>query len=199
MILITGDIADDLSQLTDALNLINQVKPSIPKFASLGNHEYHRGIDKVYKLIHKSQIPLLNNFGLRLTIKNSPIYIAGADDPVTIRTDIEAFLNKSIRMAMKHSAPRNFNILLSHRPLALDVAVNYDVDLVLSGHTHGSQFGYNGRSFFEPIAKENYLWGKYRKGNTQLYTSSGVGHWFPFRFGCPAEAPLIVLRKIHEV
>jgi predicted MPP superfamily phosphohydrolase len=44
---------------------------------------------------------------------------------------------------------------------------------------------------------ERYLWGKYRKGDSQLYTSAGVGHWFPFRLGCPPEAPVIVLRKAN--
>jgi len=199
MILVTGDIADDLNQLSDSLKMIDQVKSSIPKFVSLGNHEYHRGINRVYKLINQSPIPLLNNFGVRLTLRNAPVFLAGADDPVTMRRDINTFLDKSIKRAMQQSVPGSFNILMSHRPRALDVAGKHGVDLILSGHTHGSQFGFNGRSLFEPFAKENYLWGKYKKGKTQLYTSAGVGHWFPFRLGCPAEAPLIVLRKIHEV
>ena len=40
---------------------------------------------------------------------------------------------------------------------------------------------------------DKYLWGHYRVGNSHLYTSSGMGHWFPFRLGCPPEAPVIDL------
>jgi predicted MPP superfamily phosphohydrolase len=28
---------------------------------------------------------------------------------------------------------------------------------------------------------------------SRLYTTSGFGHWFPFRFGCPTEMPIVVL------
>ena len=37
--------------------------------------------------------------------------------------------------------------------------------------------------------------GIYTKGRTQLYTTAGVGHWLPFRFGCPPEAPIITLHR----
>jgi predicted MPP superfamily phosphohydrolase len=46
------------------------------------------------------------------------------------------------------------------------------------------------------VEREPYLWGKYKKDKTQLYTSAGMGHWFPFRLNCPPEAPLIELKKV---
>ena len=42
---------------------------------------------------------------------------------------------------------------------------------------------------------DRYLWGAYSAGPRRLYTSSGAGHWFPFRLGCPREVPMIVLRR----
>jgi predicted MPP superfamily phosphohydrolase len=42
---------------------------------------------------------------------------------------------------------------------------------------------------------ERYPWGLYHKDHTQLYTTAGVGHWFPFRLGCPPEAPLFTLER----
>lgn len=195
MVLITGDVADDLTRLTDALNLIDQVRPTIPKYMSLGNHEYHRGIEAVYESVRKSRIPLLKNRGITMAREGARLFIGGADDPVTLNKDFRSFLDNSVAKSMKDADPESFRILMSHRPRALDVADKYDIDLVLSGHTHGGQIGMNGRSLFESIAKENYLWGPYKNGNAQLYTSAGVGHWFPFRLGCPPEAPLIILKK----
>jgi predicted MPP superfamily phosphohydrolase len=85
--------------------------------------------------------------------------------------------------------------MLSHRPAAFDAAAENGVDLTLAGHTHGAQVGLFGRSLLEPLWPEARLWGHYRQGVSQLYTSSGVGHWFPFRLGCPSEAPVIELRR----
>lgn len=199
LVLITGDVADDLDQLPGALKLIDQIKTSYPKFVSLGNHEYHRGIRNVTQILDKGPVMLLKNTGHTITVSNQPLFVGGADDPVIMHSDVREFLSRSAREATVDAPPDSFRILMSHRPRALDVAEKYGIDLVLSGHTHGGQIGLNGRSLFESIADETYLWGKYKLGSSQLYTSSGVGHWFPFRLGCPAEAPVITLRKTNGV
>jgi predicted MPP superfamily phosphohydrolase len=196
LILITGDVADDLSQLTDSLNLVNQMKTSYSPVVSLGNHEYYRGIKEVRRRIEASPIPLLVNNHFVYKIGNTNLTIAGADDPRRMHSDISQFLTNSISMSMQNAPDNGFKILMSHRPNALNVAGQFGINLVLSGHTHGGQIGFNGQSIFEPIAENAYLWGKYQKGQTKLYTSSGVGHWFPFRLGCPAEAPIITLKKV---
>lgn len=55
--------------------------------------------------------------------------------------------------------------------------------------------GLNGKSAFEPMFPSGYLWGAYRRGRSALYTTSGYGHWYPFRLGCPTEAPLLELAR----
>ena len=195
LVLITGDVADDLAQLSDALKMINQLSTPFPKFVSLGNHEYFRGIKEVLRKMEASPVHLLRNNGQRLRIGETDFYIGGADDPVRMHTDIGAFMRETINKAMSGANGDAFKILLSHRPRALDMAAPADVDLILAGHTHGGQIGYQGKSIFEDYIKNRYLWGKYSKGKTRLYTSSGVGHWMPFRLGCPPEAPIITLDK----
>lgn len=69
------------------------------------------------------------------------------------------------------------------------------MDLTLAGHAHGGQIGFNGHSAFERIWPDQYLWGPYSVGRSRLYTTSGFGHWFPFRVNCPTEAPLIELAR----
>jgi hypothetical protein len=193
--LFTGDVADDLTQLPDALRLVDQIPSKYPKFVTFGNHEYYRGIDEVRRIIDKSPVQLLCDSGVSIKKEDTNLYIAGADDPRIMRSDIGHFLRTSIEKSVSDSSSGDFKILMSHRPGALDYAGESGVNLILAGHTHGGQIGVNGRSFFEGIVNEPYLWGKYRKGNSQLYTSSGVGHWFPYRLGCPAEAPVIELRR----
>ena len=196
LIVITGDVADDLSKLTDTLKLINQKEGNHSALVSVGNHEYFRGIKEVRRQIDASPIPLLLNDQHIINVNGCKLLIGGLDDPVRMHSDNSRFFERSIQQLLKNNPEFDFSILMSHRPKVLNVAPDYNIDLVLAGHTHGAQIGFNNRSIFESMWEENYLWGKYKKGNAQLYTSSGVGHWFPFRLGCPAEAPIITLKKL---
>ncbi|MEA1980762.1 MAG: metallophosphoesterase [candidate division Zixibacteria bacterium] len=193
--MVTGDIADDLKLLPDTLRILEQFKSKHGVYASLGNHEYFRGLSKVKKEFAKTNIPLLINNHNRIIIDKSPVFIGGIDDPVSMGAKDYSFYVKNIDHTLLNSKTDDFTILMSHRPDALDYSAQRGINLVLAGHTHGGQIGFNSRSIFEPIWADRYLWGKYFIGETQLYTSSGMGHWFPFRLGCPTEAPVITLKK----
>jgi predicted MPP superfamily phosphohydrolase len=197
LILVTGDIADDLRQLPEALERIDQAKSRYGAFASLGNHEYIRNINEVRDIFKQSAVPLLVNDHAEVRHKDSTLVIAGIDDPRTMRGDITDFLDQSIGQSLTNAPENGFRVLMSHRPRALDVAAGFNIDLVLAGHTHGGQVGLYGKSLFEGmVEREPYMWGLYKNQSTQLYTSAGLGHWFPFRLNCPPEAPVIILRKI---
>lgn len=198
MVVVTGDIADDLSLMTDTMKLIGQLKTPYPPYASVGNHEYFRGIRESIRRIEAGPIPLLLDKHDVFEVNGTPVVIGGANDPVHLGGDISGFLDDSLKRAF-HNAPEGpFRLLMSHRPRALDVAEKNGVGLVLSGHTHAGQVGVGGRSFWELFNENGYLWGRYKKGNARLYTSAGMGHWFPFRLGVPLEAPLIILRRVEN-
>jgi len=194
--LITGDVSDDLRLLPDALKIISQLNTPHHGYVSLGNHEYYRGIQESIQKFVSGPIPLLINRGEIVKIGNNKLFIGGTDDPITLRADVTPFLKRTVEMTMRSAPVNSFKVLMSHRPKTLDVVDGYNIDLIFSGHTHGGQIGHNGRSLFDGfIEKEPYMWGKYKKGTTRLYTSAGMGHWFPFRFNCPPEAPLIILKN----
>ena len=136
------------------------------------------------------------NEGLTVPVGAATLYLGGVDDPRFLRSPASyAQLRNSVEQAVSASPSDAFTVLLSHRSQALDYAAPTGTDLILAGHTHGFQLGMAGRSFFEPFFPERYIWGHYEKGRTQLYTTAGVGHWLPFRFGCPPEAPIITLHR----
>lgn len=196
LILITGDLADDLNVLPQTLIKIAKVKAKYGVYSSLGNHEYYRGIARVREIYKAGPIPLIVNDGLTLSVGNSKLFIGGADDPRFLRKDSTEFFKSTVARAIKDKPDDSFSILMSHRPEAFDIAADSGVNLTLSGHTHGGQIGFAGRSVFEPILSYKYLWGKYlHTRGGQLYTTCGAGHWFPFRLGCPSEAPLIILNQ----
>ena len=193
LILMTGDIADRLELLPETLKLVSEFGAPYGVFGIPGNHEYYRGIEQ-FKQIHRdSPVPLLIDAGQTISIDGQSLYIAGADDPRSMKGDYVKTLNNSINKSLANSDSGSFKILMSHRPEGLDRAAELGVDLVLSGHTHGGQMGVGGRSFFENFMPDRYLWGEYSINKTQMYVSSGIGHWFPFRLACPTEAPIIEL------
>ncbi len=194
LILYTGDIADRLSLLPETLDMVVTLKTKYGVFASLGNHEYYRGITNVLRAFNAGSVPLLRSSGATLNIDGATLYIAGADDPRVLRKDSADFLKTTVTRALAGAPKDAFTIVMTHRPEGFDPAAENNVDLVLAGHTHGSQVGLGGHSVFTPVMPGRYLWGRYTKGKTQMYLSSGIGHWFPFRLGCPPEAPIIELR-----
>ncbi len=193
IVVLTGDIADDLTLLSPALNMVTSLKPKYGIFSSVGNHEYYRGINEVRKIYDGGPIPLLISAGATTYIGKVPLHFGGADDPRRLHQNNFEFLKSTIQKSFTEAPAGAFRILLCHRPEGFDPASQAGVDLTLSGHTHGGQVGFEGRSFFTPFMKGRYLWGKYQNGSSQMYLSSGIGHWFPFRLGCPPEAPIIEL------
>jgi uncharacterized protein len=195
LILLTGDIADDLTLLPGALAMTHAFGARYGVFSSLGNHEYSRGIAEVKQIYARSPVTLLRDSGATINVGGHPVYLAGCDDPRYMKRDDAIFLRRSVDRALERRPAGVFNILLSHRPEGFVPAAERGVHLTLSGHTHGGQMGFAGRSLWQSIFPQSYLWGHYRRAGSQMYLSAGMGHWFPFRLGCPTEAPVLELRR----
>lgn len=193
LILVTGDVSDNLDLLSDALAIIAQAKPRLGCYAVLGNHEYFRGITRVRSTFAASEVHLLVDQSVRLMVGETSLRLGGSDDPRTMRGSHASFFHNSLKAVLAGPEDDKFRILMSHRPDAFPVAADRNIDLILAGHTHGGQVGFAGRSLLEETLPDRYLWGQYFIGKSQLYTSCGAGHWFPFRLGCPPEAPVIEL------
>src|SRR5215207_1685752 len=84
-------------------------------------------------------------------------------------------------------------ILLAHQPVQFTEAAQREVDLQLSGHTHGGQmvpFNYLVRLDQPAVA------GLSRVGGSQLDVTRGVGTWGPpVRVGAPPEITVIELHS----
>ena len=96
-----------------------------------------------------------------------------------------------------------FKILLSHDPSHWDVQVSQeekykDIDLTLSGHTHGMQFGIEIPGFkWSPVQYLYKHWaGLYKQDNQHLYVNRGLGFLgYPGRLGIWPEITVIELAK----
>jgi predicted MPP superfamily phosphohydrolase len=104
-------------------------------------------------------------------------------------------LKKAYAGAEHHS----FRILLSHDPSHWDAEVckeHANIDLTLSGHTHGMQFGVEIPGFrWSPVQYVYKQWsGLYANGNQKLYVNRGFGFLgYPGRVGMLPEITLLEL------
>ena len=82
-------------------------------------------------------------------------------------------------------------IMMSHSPNLVDDAIARDVDLMVSGHTHGGQFY---PSAWIIAATSRALSGLYSFGATQVFVTNGAGFWGPIaRLGAPPDITMIEL------
>ena len=103
--------------------------------------------------------------------------------------------------ALRGTENVDFNILLSHDPSHWDQKVithNKHIDLTLSGHTHGMQFGVDLSWIkWSPVKYRYPRWaGLYEESSQYLYVNRGFGFLgFPGRVGIMPEITLIELQN----
>jgi hypothetical protein len=106
-----------------------------------------------------------------------------------------------LQAAMKNTDSKKFQLLLSHDPSHWDAEVikKTQIDLTLSGHTHGMQFGVEvpGVIKWSPAKYRYPRWaGLYDEDGQKLYVNRGLGYiGFPGRVGMPPEITFFKLRS----
>jgi len=168
--------------------ILQHLQAPMGKFAVLGNHDAAADSIQVVSALHGHGIPVLLNRSVPLERGNARIWLAGIDDALEGRPDLEAALHK-----IPSGEPI---VLLAHEPDFADDAVLSPVDLQLSGHSHGGQIWIPGIGApWLPALGRKYPRGIYRLGNLTLYTNIGIGTIrLPIRINCPPEITLITLR-----
>jgi predicted MPP superfamily phosphohydrolase len=100
-------------------------------------------------------------------------------------------------LALSGAQHSEFKLLLAHNPTILRRAARANVDLVLSGHTHGGQVTWRSEKSRSGRPRRRMLRGLGRRGNTQIYVTRGLGTVvLPIRYGCPPEISVLDLRCV---
>ncbi|MGI8468374.1 MAG: metallophosphoesterase [Pyrinomonadaceae bacterium] len=187
MFALTGDfVSHDTAYIAPVADALSRLKSEFGSFACLGNHDHWTNAELVTDLLRGEGITVLVNEGLRLKVRGASFWLCGVDDLTLAKTDIKA--------ALKDSREDEMKILLAHNPKILYRAARRNVDLMLSGHTHGGQVKF--REEEDKILLTRKLSsGLYRRKNTQVYITRGIGTVVvPVRYRCPPEITLIELR-----
>jgi len=197
LVVITGDFTDDLALLKPAIDKFDELQPSIPHgiYFCMGNHDYFHNARLVRAELDSSRIVLMDNIHKLIVPGPRPLYLIGVDYPWAdfahngIKVDDNK--RKQYFSAANQAVPQSaFKVLIGHHPDVLFDGFAARIPLTLAGHTHGGQVIIAGRSLLTPF---HYMRGLYSEGGVYGYVSSGVGHWFPFRIGCPPEISVFTL------
>ena len=141
---------------------------------------------------------LLNNENRSITKDGETIHIVGVENWGAGHW----FPKKGdLAKATENLGENGFKILMSHDPTHWDEKVlsfPKKMDLTLSGHTHGFQFGFQMPGFKWSPAQYRYKkWlGLYQEDDKYLYVNRGFGFLgFPGRVGMWPEITLIELQS----
>jgi len=210
IILFTGDLVNDkATEMEEYLHIFSQLKAPLGVYSILGNHDYgdyikwpQDGISREDNLDHLKKMHGI--MGWRLLMNEHVVLEKGADKIALLGVEnwsAKARFPKHGKMdlAYKGAEKYPFKILMSHDPSHWDAQVkeNYpDIDLMLSGHTHGMQFGIQIPGFkWSPVQYMYKQWaGLYEDEKQKLYVNPGFGFiGYPGRVGILPEITVIEL------
>ena len=189
LVLLTGDYVDGYAaEIGQELAPLADLRARYGIFAVTGNHEYYWNMPEWRETLANLGIPMLENEHARIAINGETIVVAGIPDLAGAKF---GFPGPDLKKALAN-APQGLRILLSHQPKH-GSEYAHDIDLMLSGHTHGGIM-----FFLQPlIARFNggFVDGIYPTQGKNIYVSPGTGLWngFSCRIGVPAEITQFIL------
>ena len=209
LIVFTGDLVNDRATEMDPYqNSFGRLTAPLGVFSTLGNHDYG---DYVQWPTAQAKIDNLEalkkvhaNMGWRLLMNEHVVLEKNGEKIALLGIEnwgAKARFPKYGKMDLAYPGTENipFKILLSHDPSHWDAQIlpEYSsIDLMLSGHTHGMQFGLENPYFkWSPVQWMYKQWaGLYEQGSQKLYVNRGYGFiGYPGRVGILPEITLIEL------
>ena len=189
IVVITGDLVDiALKYAIPALEELKSLKSPYGTYFIVGNHEYLHGIDEIISTVNDLGIKTLENENLYIGQKGQGFNLSGVYDNAGYRMEHH---KPDLEKALKNKDDNSPTILLAHQPSFIH-EVNNQVDLVLSGHTHGGQI-YPFRALVK--LTQPYISGLHQHTkDTQIYVNKGTGFWGPpMRLGASSEITYITV------
>jgi predicted MPP superfamily phosphohydrolase len=199
LLAVTGDMVDhSVDFLPQACEALRQIEARCGRFMVIGNHDLLDSPKEALAYLERHEPYFLVDRTVPLLIDGETIQITGL---FWSRYDGPAGRDPGhvgrVKTALSTADPQRCTIALAHHPHAFDPLADRGVALTLAGHTHGGQLMLTPPGSRTPIGGGSllfrYIWGEYRRGDSVLQVSAGVGNWFPVRINAPAEIVQIQL------
>lgn len=169
LVLFPGDIVEsdnNNGKMNNIARELTNISSTYGIYASLGNHEYYGDLEKNIRFCEKAGMQMLMDSAI---VIDSSFVLAG-------QNDIHDENQKSLHKILDMNEDKLPVLLMRHRPINFEDAVENNVSLMVSGHTHHGQlfpFHLLTKSFYE------LSWGHLQMGRTHFITTSGAQGWGP--------------------
>ena len=184
LIAVSGDIINsDCTDLSIATTLLERLTLIAPTYVSLGNHELEyeeRTGEDIAAIFEKTGAIVLDKKYVDVEINNQSVRVGGIYGyclPERYNHDNE----DEIDFLREFEDTDSYKIVLNHLPYSwthYGISEDYDIDLVLSGHTHGGQIIlpfvgglYDPEFGFFP----GKVSGRFDSNDTTVIVSNGIG------------------------
>jgi predicted MPP superfamily phosphohydrolase len=216
VILFTGDLVNfSTAEAYRFKDILTELTARYGVLAILGNHDYgdyltwpdevakQENMEAMYRFYDEIGWRLLRNENIILERGEGKLAILGVENWSSHRRFPK---HGDLKKALKGTEDVPYKILMSHDPTHFEKQVagkHPDIDLTLSGHTHGFQFGVEFKNFRWSLAQYMYKYwaGLYTvsaSGKDQhLYVNRGLGMvGYPGRVGILPEITMITLERV---
>ena len=194
LIFITGDLIDsNRYDLDQSLDLVREIMDLSPIYYVTGNHEIATNdIDNIKTSLTELGVNVLSNEENIIKRNGEVIRIIGIEDP------LNGILVNDALSQFEHNDL--FTLVLSHRPETFQDYVDYEMDVVFSGHAHGGQFRLPGLGGLVAPGQglfPVYTAGMYTENTTHMVVSRGLGNSvIPIRIFNSPEIILVTLKTV---
>ena len=186
LIIIDGDMINGDSENADtAVELVRALKETAPVYYSFGNHEYsymEAGHGDLTEELEAAGAVVLNYQSIDIDVKGNQIRLGGLYEyGFETGMQSEEENERAIPYLEEYADTDRYLIMCAHRPESFypwDMADQWGIDLVLSGHLHGGQVIipgvgglYNSLDGFFP----KFDYGHYKLGDSDMVITRGLG------------------------
>lgn len=190
IVVVTGDFVDDDTEKEDMLvacKALGGLKTKLGVYFVYGNHDegYFKGrnftISDLEASLNENGVVIMEDEALLI---GDSFYLVGRNDrSMRGRMDMQALVNGLDKS--------KYIIVLDHQPNDYDNQAKAEVDLVLSGHTHGGHIFPAGPIGVLMGSNDSY-YGVETRGKTNFVVSSGISGWaIKFKTGAISEYVVI--------
>ncbi|WP_018686576.1 metallophosphoesterase [Actinokineospora enzanensis] len=190
MVAMVGDLADGtVAELGEAASPLRDLHSPFGTYFVTGNHEYYSGYQQWVTELEGWGLHYLHNEHTVITRDGNGFTLAG----VTDLNGKSVGDGPDMDRALYGRSPGKPTVLLAHQPVQVRQAATRDVDLQLSGHTHGGQLWP-----FHAVVRlaQPAVSGLSKVDKTWLYVTNGAGSWGPpVRVGAAPDITVVELSQ----
>ncbi|PIB34335.1 metallophosphatase [Reichenbachiella sp. 5M10] len=209
LFLFTGDLVNnEAREVKEYMDIFSKVKAPLGQYSVLGNHDYgdykqwssqqakQKNLEDLVQSNKNMGWDILRNEHRYVEVEGERLALLGVEN-----WGMRGFAKYGDLSRTHQHVEADIKVLLSHDPSHWDAQVRpqfSDIDLTLSGHTHGFQFGVEIGNFrWSPSQYMYKQWADlYHEGGQYLYVNRGFGFLgYPGRIGILPEITILELKR----